>query len=111
MKKGQALFDRLTAFNNRHKARAEEEQAINRELFKDIIIKSVQEAQNGFLPQFQDAIKTICQALIKGEAKKHTTDVAAEITTLEKQLLEVNNSLRVHSRSTYQAASLDRSSC
>ena len=36
---GQALFDRLTAFNNRHKARAEEEQASNREVFKDIIIK------------------------------------------------------------------------
>jgi hypothetical protein len=36
---GQALFDRLTAFNNRHKARAEEEQASNREVFKDTIIK------------------------------------------------------------------------
>jgi len=94
MKKGQALFDRLTAFNNRHKARAEEEQASNREVFKDIIIKSVQEAPNVPLPQFQGSIKTIYQPLTKGEAKKHTTAVAAKITTLEKRLLEENNSLR-----------------
>ena len=94
MKKAQALLDRLTAFNNRHKARAEEKRASNREVFKDNIIKSVQEAQNVSLPQFQGAIETICQALIKGEAKKHTTDVAAKITTLEKQLLEENNNLR-----------------
>jgi hypothetical protein len=88
------LFDRLAAFNQRHKARAEEEQASSSEMLKDIIIQSVLEPRNGFLPQFKASIKTTCQDLIEDEAEKHTTDVAAKFTTLEEQLLERNDSLQ-----------------
>ena len=84
------MFDRLTAFNQRHKARAEEELENSHAVFKDTIMKSVLEAQNDFLPQFQAAIKTTYQALIKGGAE----NVAAKFTTLEKQLLQRHDNLQ-----------------
>lgn len=83
-------FDRAMAFNQRHKARRDDEQASSHGGMKDVLVTSMLEAQEGLMTRLESSIKTTCEKTLKDESEKRAADLAAKLlarqTTLEDKL-------------------------